>query len=93
MVASQTCKKYVPLTRLQFPVRPAFAMTINKSQGQILKKMSLYLPNPVFSHGQFYVALSRCGLRSSLRVMVIGGRFPDQEGVYTKNVMFGEALL
>jgi ATP-dependent DNA helicase PIF1 len=34
-------------------VRPAFAMTINKSQGQTFKKIALYLPSPVFAHGQF----------------------------------------
>ena len=49
------------LTRRQFPVRPAFAMTINKAQGQTLQHMGLYLSKSVFSHGQLYVALSRVG--------------------------------
>lgn len=39
----------------------AFAMTINKSQGQSLDIAGLYLPTPCFSHGQLYVSLSRCG--------------------------------
>ena len=38
------------LRRRQFPLRPAFAMTINKTQGQSLEFMGL--PAPVFSHGQ-----------------------------------------
>jgi ATP-dependent DNA helicase PIF1 len=38
--------------RKQFPIRLSFAMTINKAQG--------HLPEPVFSHGQLYMALSRC---------------------------------
>ncbi|GJY31646.1 ATP-dependent DNA helicase PIF1-like protein, partial [Tanacetum coccineum] len=37
------------LKRRQFPIRP---MTINKSQGQSLNHVGLYLPNPMFSHGQ-----------------------------------------
>ncbi|GFT18965.1 ATP-dependent DNA helicase, partial [Trichonephila clavipes] len=47
--------------RLQFPVRLAFAMTINKAQGQSLQVCGLNLENPCFSHGQLYVACSRVG--------------------------------
>ena len=47
--------------RIQFPIRVAFAMTINKSQGQSLSVRGLNLDNPCFSHGQLYVACSRVG--------------------------------
>ena len=38
------------LHRVQFPVRLAFGMTINKSQGQSLGTVGLELCNPVFGH-------------------------------------------
>ena len=50
----------VPLKRLQFPVRLAFAMTINKSQGQSVEHVGINLQTSVFFHGQLYVAFSRC---------------------------------
>ena len=45
--------------RTQFPIRLAYCMTINKSQGQTFDKVGIYLPRPCFSHGQVYVAFSR----------------------------------
>jgi len=53
----------VPLKfkRTQFPIRLAFAMTINKSQGQTLSVCGLDLETLCFSHGQLYVACSRRG--------------------------------
>ncbi|KAL4563099.1 hypothetical protein LXL04_027132 [Taraxacum kok-saghyz] len=47
------------LRRKQFPVRLCFVMTINKAQGQTIPNVGVYLPESVFSHGQFYVALSK----------------------------------
>jgi hypothetical protein len=51
--------------RLQFPVRLAFAMTVNKAQGQTLDAVGIYLPNDLFTHGQLYVALPRTRLGPS----------------------------
>ena len=44
------------LYRRQFPTVPAFAMTINKSQGESLKRVGIYIHRPLFSHGQLYVS-------------------------------------
>ncbi|KAK5797288.1 hypothetical protein F5H01DRAFT_400803 [Linnemannia elongata] len=46
--------------RRQSPVRLAFALTINKSQGQTLENVRFNLPTLEFTHGQLYVSLSRC---------------------------------
>ena len=50
------------LSRRRFPIKLCFAMTINKAQGQITNNLGVYLPQPVFLHGQLYVALSRAGI-------------------------------
>jgi hypothetical protein len=50
---------FVPFQRLQFPVRPGYVVTINRSQGQTYSRVGLLLPSPVFAHGLLYVALSR----------------------------------
>jgi len=60
------------LRRRQFPVRPAFAMTINKAQGQTLDCVGVLLDEPVFTHGQLYVASSRCGDPQNIKFCVPG---------------------
>jgi hypothetical protein len=43
------------LCRRQFPIKVCYCMTINKSQGQTLSRVGIYLRKPVFTHGQLYV--------------------------------------
>lgn len=70
--------------RLQFPIRLAFAMTIDKSQGQSLKVCGSNLEHPCFSHGQLYMACSRVGRPSALFVFAHDNK--------TKNVVYHKVL-
>ena len=56
--------------RKQFPIRLSFAMTVNKAQGQTIPNAGIYLPEPVFSHGQLYVALSRSTARKNIKILI-----------------------
>ncbi|MCA9399189.1 MAG: ATP-binding domain-containing protein, partial [Candidatus Omnitrophica bacterium] len=44
----------------QYPMRLAWAVTIHKAQGKTFSKVVLDIGTGAFSHGQIYVALSRC---------------------------------
>ena len=73
------------LYRHQFPVRVAFSMTINKSQGQTMKNVAVYLENRIFSHGQCYVMLSRVGSMKDIKILALynHGRIKQRRTTYT----------
>lgn len=62
------CDTAFEFKRLQFPIKLAFAMTINKVQGQSLDVVGLDLETPCFSHKQLYVACSRVGSPNDLHI-------------------------
>lgn len=76
-------------TRLPFKMRRrqlllvvAFAITINKSQGQSLSEVGLFLLKPVFSHEQLYVAISRVTSKKGLKILIL-----DKDGKPQKKTM------
>ena len=79
------------LKRRQFPVRQCYALTINKAQGQTLETVGIFLPEPVFSHGQLYVAFSRCKSFQGIKVSVAtSNRALDSQ--YTDNIVYRSVL-
>ncbi|XP_017255741.1 uncharacterized protein LOC108225401 [Daucus carota subsp. sativus] len=78
------------LVRKQMPLQICYAMTINKAQGQSLETVGLYLPKGVFTHGQFYVAISRVTSPQGLRIFI-----DDESGQptnVTQNVVYQEVF-
>ena len=79
------------MVRCQFPVQLAFAMTINKSQSQSMERVGIWLDEPVFGHGQLYVALSRSC--NPDHVCLHLGEVPNRQGQidgkwYTVNIVY-----
>nr|XP_043639113.1 ATP-dependent DNA helicase PIF1-like [Erigeron canadensis] len=79
----------VKICRKQFPISMCFAMTINKSLGQSLDRVGLYLPRPVFSHGQLYVTVSRVKSKKGLKILI-----EEEDSITNKttNVVYKEVL-
>lgn len=85
------------MLRRQFPIIPAYAITINKSQGQTLEHVGVYLTRPVFGHGQMYVALSRCTTQENIKVYVQNlegqqGDLLNDGKTFTLNVVYREVF-
>jgi len=82
------------LERHQLPLRLAYSMTINKAQGQTFEKVGIYLPYPVFSHGQLYVAFSRARSLASVKVKIVETQQQGKRGgrTVTPNVIYREVL-
>jgi len=82
------CENVYPFTfsRRQFPVKLAFAMTINKSQGQTFDRVGLDLRKDIFNHGQLYVAFSRVRSWQALKVFLGNQR----DNACVKNYVYKE---
>jgi len=77
--------------RKQFPLRMAYAMTINKFQGQTLSHVGLHLVDDVFSHGQLYIAFSRTKAPANVKVQLLD-TVHGRSGLM-RNVVYEKPLL
>ena len=95
-IALQPTENNLPfqLRRVQFPVRLAYVMTINKVQGQTYEKVGIYLDRPCFSHGHLYVAFSRARSFNDVKIKIVPsneqGQF--QGTTYTKNIVLPDII-
>ncbi|KAG2642745.1 hypothetical protein PVAP13_2KG196764 [Panicum virgatum] len=67
-------------------------MTINKAQGQTIPNVGIYLTEPVFSHGQLYVALSRGVSRETTWFLFRPNKDIDPTGKRTKYIFYTDVL-
>jgi hypothetical protein len=77
------------LRRLQFPVKLAFELTIDKSQGQSLESVGIDLSADVFGHGELYVALSGATNFSNISILLPP---PKYRATHTANVVFQSVI-
>ncbi len=49
------------ILRRQFPIIPAYCLSVHKAQGQSLLEVGIIFESDPFTHGQLYVAFSRVG--------------------------------
>ena len=91
----------VEFQRKQFPIRPCFAITSNKSQGQTAKMTGLYLKNELFAHGQLYVSFTRVTDPKGMKVFKPAPETnakdkkkakADDSHLYMKNTVYREIL-
>ena len=89
LIPTSTSETSFRFKRRQFPVRLAFALSINKSQGQSVQHVGLYLRTPVFAHGQLYVALSHATSPHNIKILLP----EDAEESLTTNIVYKEVVI
>ena len=65
----------------------------SRAAARIISKVGIFLAKDLFSHGQLYGAMSRVEARCRIFLQVLGGSREGLEGVYTRNIVYREALL
>jgi hypothetical protein len=84
--------KSYKILRRQFPLKLAYALTMNRSQGQEFEKLLVDLTIPSFTHGHLYVALSRIRKSENIKIFCNTEQIWDNNIVVTNNVVYDEIL-
>nr|XP_016510429.1 PREDICTED: ATP-dependent DNA helicase PIF1-like [Nicotiana tabacum]XP_016510430.1 PREDICTED: ATP-dependent DNA helicase PIF1-like [Nicotiana tabacum]XP_016510431.1 PREDICTED: ATP-dependent DNA helicase PIF1-like [Nicotiana tabacum]XP_016510432.1 PREDICTED: ATP-dependent DNA helicase PIF1-like [Nicotiana tabacum]XP_016510433.1 PREDICTED: ATP-dependent DNA helicase PIF1-like [Nicotiana tabacum]XP_016510434.1 PREDICTED: ATP-dependent DNA helicase PIF1-like [Nicotiana tabacum]XP_016510435.1 PR len=92
LLSSVDEKLPIPFKRTQFPLRLCFSMTINKAQGQTLDFVGVYLYEPVFSHGQLYVVLSREKSSNCVKLLIRPPATDSDDDHSTYNIVYDEII-
>jgi len=79
------------MCRTQFPLRLAYCITINRSQGQEYDNILLDLRNPSFAHGHLYVGLSRAKYYNKITLLVHKEHIRN-DSIIVKNIIYPELL-
>ncbi|XP_074300018.1 ATP-dependent DNA helicase PIF1-like [Silene latifolia] len=88
LTPSDSSKFPVRFNRRQFPIAVCFPMTINKSQGQSLSQVSIYLAKTGLDHGRLYVAISRVTSKQGLKLLICDNN--KRTSNTTTNVVYTE---
>jgi len=90
------------LKRTQFPIKLAYAVTFNRAQSQTVTGLcGILLPKNVWTHGQIYVAFSRCGNPRNILVWADQEVFEENPRIkanmkrgctYVSNVVYKDVL-
>ena len=81
-----------PFKRRQFPIRLAFSLTVNKSQGQTINKLGFFVDSKLFCHGHLYTAMSRVCSRQSLKILLARTEINNKLSFFINNIVYKEAL-
>lgn len=81
---SETIERRVVGEFKQFPLLPADAITIHKSQGATMDRVHIDLGRGAFAHGQLYVALSRC---TSIQGLSLARPVTERDVILDKSVL------
>jgi hypothetical protein len=84
------------MSRLQFGVAVAFAITVSKSQSCGFKHVGIWLNDHLFAHGQLYLALSRINVSANGEFTLLfasrNNVMKDERGVFARNLVYEEVL-